>query len=93
MWDWGGGRRRNRLHGRDPNDYAHYHAGGEGPVIVMHYHRKTIVEALRRAGLPELADEAAKVLPDPVDLNQLETWGSQHGITRDELISRLGGSS
>jgi hypothetical protein len=50
------------------------------------------VDLLRRTGFPEAADEALRVLPDPVDLDQVVAWGAPHGITRDELISRMGGS-
>jgi len=43
-------------------------------------------------GLPELAEEALRDLPDPVDIDQVGIWGMQHGITRDDVISRMGGS-
>ena len=56
----------------------------------MQYTRQEVVRMLRRAGLPKAADEAMRDLPDPVDLDQLEEWGSQHGITKDFLISRMG---
>jgi hypothetical protein len=51
-----------------------------------------IVAVLRRAGLPEVADEANRSLPDEVDLEQLQEFGLRHGITRDWLVSRMGGS-
>jgi hypothetical protein len=54
--------------------------------------RQEIVESLRRAGLPEAADKAAVELPDPVDLEEAAEWGSQHGVTRDSLVSQMGGS-
>jgi hypothetical protein len=47
---------------------------------------------MHRLGHPELADEAARVLPDPVDLDQLSAWSMQHGLTHDDLISQMGGS-
>ena len=31
-------------------------------------------------------------LPDPVDIEHLVAWGSRHGITRELLISQMGGS-
>jgi hypothetical protein len=31
-------------------------------------------------------------LPDPVDIDQVQAWEMEHGLTRDELISELGGS-
>ena len=51
-----------------------------------------MIEVLNRLGYAELADEAARILPDPVDINQLQEIGLKHGLTRDELISRMGGS-
>jgi hypothetical protein len=51
-----------------------------------------VADILRHAGFSELADEASLVLPDPVDLDQLQAWAMQHGLSRDELISRFGGS-
>jgi hypothetical protein len=51
-----------------------------------------VVDELNRLGYRELAGEASRDLPDPVDINQLEAWCMQHGLTRDEVISRLGGS-
>jgi hypothetical protein len=54
--------------------------------------RQEVVGVLRRAGYRELADEAMRDLPDPVDLDYVLTWGAAHGVTRDRLISRMGGS-
>jgi hypothetical protein len=47
---------------------------------------------LRRVGLPELAEEALRVLPDPVDLDFAARVLQAYGITKDELIDRMGGS-
>jgi hypothetical protein len=47
---------------------------------------------LRSAGWSDLADEASRVLPDPVDVDRLTAWGTQHGLSHDDLISRFGGS-
>ena len=58
----------------------------------MELSRQAIVEKLRRAGLRELADEAARRLPDPVELKDAQEWGMQHGITRDTLVNLMGGS-
>ena len=57
----------------------------------MKYSRQYMIDLLHHAGLPELADQAARELPDPVDSEQLEAWEMQHGISRDDLISRFGG--
>ena len=58
----------------------------------MKYTRHEVVRMLRQAGFREAADEAMQDLPDPVDLDHLQEWGERHGITRDVLISRMGGS-
>jgi hypothetical protein len=39
-----------------------------------------------------VADEALRVLPDPVDADQLEVFCKQHNVTMDDLISQMGGS-
>jgi hypothetical protein len=54
--------------------------------------RQEVVELLRKAGLPDAADEAMAELPDPVSFEDAEEWGTRHGITRDVLISQMGGS-
>lgn len=58
----------------------------------MEYTRQYMVDLLRQAGLPQLADEAARDLPDLIDAGRLEEWEVEHGISRDDLISRFGGS-
>ena len=54
--------------------------------------RQEIVNVLRRAGLHELADEAMRALPDPVDFDDAVAWGAERGVTRATLVSRMGGS-
>lgn len=56
------------------------------------YSRQHVVDVLRHAGWPHLADEASRTLPDPVDVTDLETWAIQHGVSYDVLQSRFGGS-
>jgi hypothetical protein len=56
------------------------------------YGREDVGRWLRRWGYPQLADEASRVLPDPVDADQLEAWGIRHGLSLDEIISQMGGS-
>ena len=58
----------------------------------MAYSRQWVVDTLRRNGYPQEADEALRDLPDQVDLQQLQEFGDRHGISRDELVSRMGGS-
>ena len=58
----------------------------------MAYSRQWLVDTLRRIGYPQEADEALRDLPEQIDLQQLEEFGDRHGISRDELVSRMGGS-
>jgi hypothetical protein len=51
-----------------------------------------VIRVLRNAGLPHVAEEAERSLPDEVDLERAAEFGARYGITRDELISRMGGS-
>ena len=64
----------------------------ESPVAEMAYPRQEIVELMRRTGYTELADEAERVLPDPVDVDQLTAFAQSHGVTRDDFMSEMGGS-
>jgi hypothetical protein len=54
--------------------------------------RQQFVDSLRRAGWSELADEASRTLPDPVDTEQLEAWCMQHGVSFGDLKGRFGGN-
>ena len=63
-----------------------------GLVVHMGYSRQWVVDTLRRLGYQQQADEALRVLPEDVDVKQLQEFGDRHGITRDELIGRMGGS-
>ncbi len=58
----------------------------------MQYSKQEVVTLLRRTGYTELADEAERVLPDPVDVGQLEAFANSHGVNRDDIISEMGGS-
>ena len=58
----------------------------------MEVSRDHVVHILRRAGLRGVADQAAKELPDALDLDDALNWAAQHGVTTDEVISQLGGS-
>jgi len=55
--------------------------------------RQHVVDVLRRAGLPQEADEADRSLPDPIELERAAEFLQRYGITKDALISRMGGSS
>jgi 2-hydroxychromene-2-carboxylate isomerase len=63
-----------------------------GRDVAMQRSRKQVVDVLRKAGFPELAELALEFLPDPVDLEDAVKFLEPHGVTRDVLISRLGGS-
>jgi hypothetical protein len=54
--------------------------------------RQEVVDVLRRAGLSEDANWAEASLPETVDFDELVSAGASRGITRDTLISLLGGS-
>lgn len=58
----------------------------------MKQSRDKIVDLMRRTGHTRAADLAEQELPDPVDLEQVIEFSSKHGITRDDLISQMGGS-
>jgi hypothetical protein len=60
--------------------------------MVMALSRQWVVDTLRRMGLPQEADEAERVLSDPVDPAQLQQFGDQHGLSRDEMDDWMGGS-
>ena len=58
----------------------------------MTYDRQWVVEILRRLGYEKEAEEAAEVLPDRVSIDELEAFGTKHGLSREELIDQMGGS-
>jgi len=59
----------------------------------MHYSRERFVFTLRRTGFPEAAEQALRVLPDPVEGDQIAAFLTPYGITLDELVSRMGGTT
>jgi hypothetical protein len=54
--------------------------------------RQQVIDALHRMGLPQEADNALRELPDPVESEQVALFCDRHGLSRDELVSRMGGS-
>jgi hypothetical protein len=54
--------------------------------------RQWVVDTLRHLGYEHEAEEAERVLPDPVDMEQLKQFGDRYGISEAELTSRMGGS-
>jgi hypothetical protein len=61
-------------------------------AMIQQYSRQNVIEVLNRLGYTQLAEEALRDLPDPIDANQIRTWWMEHGFSRDELISQMGGS-
>ena len=57
----------------------------------MPYDRQWLVDLLRRLGYTKAADDAAR-LPDQISEEQLAEFGNQHGLSRDQIIDRMGGS-
>jgi len=51
-----------------------------------------VVNLLRHLGYVQEADAALKELPDHISHDELAAFGDRHGITRDELTNRAGGS-
>lgn len=58
----------------------------------MEVTRQHVVEVLRRAGLWQEAEDAASALPDRADLDDVAAFLLRYGVTKDSLISDLGGS-
>jgi hypothetical protein len=54
--------------------------------------KQHVVDVLRTAGLPEAAAEADRSLPEQMELERAEEFLAPSGITKDVLISRMGGS-
>jgi hypothetical protein len=58
----------------------------------MQVTRQHVVDVLRRAGFAEVAEEVARVLPDPVDMDDVHRLLEPRGISRETLTSQMGGS-
>jgi hypothetical protein len=58
----------------------------------LHFTRDEVVQRLRMVQLHELADTAAQELPETVDGDFMFAWLQQHGYTRDDMTSMMGGS-
>ena len=61
-------------------------------IVMEHWSRQRVVDELNRMGYTELAVQASRDLPDLVDINRLEEWCMEHGLSTDDVISRMGGS-
>ena len=60
--------------------------------MAMAQDRQWVVDTLRHLGYEHEAEEAARVLPDPVEMEQLREFGDQYRISMAEITSRMGGS-
>ncbi|XVQ09396.1 hypothetical protein ACQP1W_43855 [Spirillospora sp. CA-255316] len=58
----------------------------------MQVTRQHVIDILNRSGLSHLVEEAQRKLPDPVEYAEAEEFLAGYGITKDVLISRVGGS-
>ena len=56
----------------------------------MPYSRQHYASILRKTGFPEIADEALRVLPDPVDKDQIAAFLAPYALSMDEIVSRMG---
>jgi len=61
-------------------------------VVAVQLTRQHVVNVFRKAGLPEMAEQALRDLPDPVDSEQVAAWAVPYGINMGDLMSRMGGS-
>jgi hypothetical protein len=54
--------------------------------------KRWFVHTLRRLGYTEAAEEAERELPDPVSLEEIKKFTDRYNISRDEVMSQMGGS-
>lgn len=58
----------------------------------MAYSKQWLADLLRHLGYSQAADEALRELPEEFDREQLEEFADRHNLSRDDVISRMGGS-
>jgi hypothetical protein len=58
----------------------------------MEVTKQHVVEVLRTAGMLEAADAADRSLPEELDFERAAEFLERYGVTKDALISRMGGS-
>ena len=54
--------------------------------------KRWFVHTQRRLGYTEAAEEAERELPDPVSLEEVKKFADRYNISRDEVMSQMGGS-
>ena len=63
------------------------------PLMAAKLPKKEFLLVLRRAGIPEeIIKMANGQLHDPIDLKRDGIFLVTHGLDRDQLVSRMGGS-
>ena len=58
----------------------------------MSQDRQWFVGTLRRLGYTEAAEAAERELPTQVSLEEITKFADRYNISRDEVISQMGGS-
>ena len=58
----------------------------------MSQDRQWFVDTLRRLGYTEAAAAAERELPKQVSLEEVKTFTDRYNISRDEVMSQMGGS-
>lgn len=58
----------------------------------MHFTRDRVVQDFREWGMPEVAELAARELPESFDGDELFVWSARNNISMDLMINRMGGS-
>jgi hypothetical protein len=58
----------------------------------MDLSRQHIVTVLRRTGMADVADELLRTLPENADARTVEQFCAAHGLSRQSLVERMGGS-
>ena len=58
----------------------------------MSQDRQWLVNTLRRLGYTEAAEAAERELSDPVSLEEVKKFTDRYNISRDEVMSQMGGS-
>ena len=66
-------------------------SGREG-LTRMRRSRAEFLRVLRDAGLFQVAEELASVLPEIVDFDRDQQLLERYGLHQDELMNRMGGS-
>src|SRR6185437_12040490 len=67
-------------------------SNGRDEGEVMSQDKQWFVNTLRNLGYTEAADAAARELPDSVSMEELKKFADRFSISRDEVMSQMGGS-